>query len=128
MGELTLHFSGALAVEDVVVECLTAAGCWRFIRHGNGKRSTVGRCGLLSDAVVGVGNYDNHNTASPSTSTSSGGNPVEYLVGCRWKNLMLLPHHGSKAGLVLCDCRQFQRRWIRLSCRRQSNHTTRTLE
>ena len=51
---------------------------------------------MLSDAVVGVGNYDNHNTASPSTSTSSGGNPVEYLVGCRWKNLMLLPHHGSK--------------------------------
>ena len=50
----------------------------------------------MSDAVVGVGNYDNHNTASPSTSTSSGGNPVEYLVGCRWKNLMLLPHHGSK--------------------------------
>jgi len=43
MGELTLHFSGALAVEDVVVECLTAAGCWRFIRHGHGKRSTVGR-------------------------------------------------------------------------------------
>ena len=54
--------------------------------------------GLLSDAllVLGIMIINNHNTASPSTSMSSGGNPVEYLVGCRWKNLMLLPHHGSK--------------------------------
>eukprot|EP00956_Cyclotella_meneghiniana_P026099 scaffold55666_cov43-Cyclotella_meneghiniana.AAC.2 len=49
--------------------------------------------GMLSDAVVGVGNYDNH-TASASSSESYGGkNLVEYLVGCRWTNL---PDHGSK--------------------------------